>query len=67
MNLHEFCAGCKKEGEGQREIARRLERYLASIHIDASFETCRRAISAMVSNQKLTKMDSGDYCKGDQA
>lgn len=54
-NLHEFCAGCKPEGEGQNEISRRLMLVLAKNKIDASLNTCKRIIQALVANEKLSK------------
>lgn len=65
MNSHEFLAACPHAGESRKEIARRLEAWLATQSIDASFDTCRRAVMALVANQKLTKdPSSGLYFKG---
>lgn len=67
MNLHSFCAACPSEGEGQRAIASRLEKWLAKQNIDASLATCRRVIPLLVANQKLSKNDAGNYIKGQEA
>jgi phage/plasmid primase-like uncharacterized protein len=68
MNSHEFLAACPVQGESRKPLARRLESWLATKHIDVSFETCRRAILALVENQKLSKdPDAGLYFKGPNA
>lgn len=67
-NLHDFCAACKPEGEGLNEASRRLMVLLAKNKIDASLNTCKRVIPALVSNGKLTKNvrddDTISYTKG---
>lgn len=67
MNLHSFCTACTKEGESHFVIAKRLETFLATQHIDASRSTCRRAIPALVANQKLIKTSESLYIVGDNA
>lgn len=67
MNLYSFCSACIPEGESQREIAQRLENWLAQQNIDAKLTTCRNAIPLLVANQKLHKLDNGKYSKGPQA
>ncbi len=68
MNSHEFLASCPASGESRKEISRRLESWLATQSIDASFETCRRSIIALVANSKLRKdPSSGLYFKGKNA
>jgi phage/plasmid primase-like uncharacterized protein len=68
MNTYDLLAQCPQEGESQRAIARRLESWLAKKHVDASTNTCRRALQSLVSSQKLTKSpDSGLYFKGPNA
>lgn len=65
LNLITFTSGCPTAGEARKEIARRLESWLATQSIDASFDTCRRAIVALVANGKLLKgPSSGLYFKG---
>jgi len=67
MNLHSFCAACNPEGEGLNEISKRLEMWLAHEKIDASTNTCKRSISALVANGKILKSDLGSYLKGPSA
>jgi hypothetical protein len=68
MNSHEFIAACLDAGEGRNEIASRLESWLATQNVDATQSTCRRAIIALVANQKLSKNpESGRYSKGPNA
>lgn len=56
LNTHAFISACPPGGEGLREIARRLENWLSSIHrIDASRCTCQRAIIRLVETGKLSK------------
>ncbi len=66
-NLFSFCNACPPEPEGKNEIAKRLETWLATERIDASFSTCKRTIEALVANGKLTKTPNGSYVKGPQA
>ena len=66
-NLHDFCAACKPEGEGLNDIARRLENHLAKNRFDASKNTCKRAVVALVANAKLLKGEDGLYRKGSEA
>lgn len=67
-NLYSFCAACKPEGEGLNEISRRLCQWLAKEEKrDASLPTCKRAIAALVANQKLVKTAEFLYVKGPQA
>lgn len=67
MNLYDFCAGCTAEGEGLREICRRLESWLAKNRIDISGGTTRRAVAELIANGKLLKNDVGLYLKGPNA
>ena len=67
MNSHDFLAACPDQGEGRKEISRRLESWLATQNVDASFDTCRRAIISLVANGKLRKSDTGLYLKGPNA
>ena len=67
MNLYEFCAGCTTEGEGKKEIARRLESWLATQKMDVSIDTCRRAVMRLVETGKLTKTSASTYAKGPNA
>jgi phage/plasmid primase-like uncharacterized protein len=68
MNTHEFLAACPPSGENRLQIAKRLESWLAVHNIDASTNTCRRAILALVANQKLSKHpESSLYFKGQNA
>lgn len=67
MNLYSFCVACKPEGEGLNEISKRLAQWLAHEKIDASLPTCKRAIAALVANEKLGKTDTLLYIKGAQA
>ncbi len=53
--LDEFLLGCKPEGEGLNFISRRLMTVLAKNKIDASISVCKKAITLLVSNGKLTK------------
>lgn len=70
-NLHDFCAACKPEGEGLNEASRRLMVLLAKNKNDASMNTCKRVIPALVANGKLTKNvrddDTISYTKGPNA
>lgn len=66
-NLFSFCASCKSEGEGLREIARRLENFFSAQQLDYSTATCLRAISALVGTGKLTKNPDSKYIKGPNA
>ncbi len=66
MNIYSFIASCPKDGEGLREIARRLEEWLAKEKMDISNITCVRAIAALVENGKLIKR-KGNYFKGENA
>lgn len=66
-NLHSFCAQCKPEGEGLNDIAKRLAQWLAKEKIDASLSTCKRAIPALVANEKIAKTPDLLYVKGPQA
>lgn len=67
MNLFEFCSQCKEEGEGLREICRRLENWLATQRIDIAGGTTRRVVAELVSNGKVLKNDMGLYLKGPNA
>jgi hypothetical protein len=68
MNSHEFLAQCPETGEEKKPMARRLESWLAVQNVDASFDTCRRAIMALVANQKLRKDPAtGLFFKGPNA
>jgi len=67
MNLYEFCAACTAEGEGLREICRRLESWLAKNRIDISGGTTRRVVAELIGNGKLLKNDVGLYLKGPNA
>jgi phage/plasmid primase-like uncharacterized protein len=65
MNSHAFLSKCLPEGETRNALCNRLESWLASLSIDVSFETCRRAAIALVANSKLSKdTSSGLYFKG---
>lgn len=66
-NLHDFCASCLPAGEGLNEISRRLEVYLANNRNDASRNTCKRAVAALVANAKISKGEDGLYRKGPEA
>lgn len=67
MNLGTFCSACRPEGEGLREIIKRLENWLAKEKKDVSTATCQRVIPLLVENGKLTKGDDGKYRKGGEA
>jgi RecA-family ATPase len=67
MNLHDFLSQCSPDGETHNKIAERLEGWLARRSFDASRATCKRAIPALVSAQKLTKTEEGKYLKGPNA
>lgn len=67
MNLYSFCAACKPEGEGLNDVARRLSVWLAKEKVDASLSTCKRAVGALVANEKLKKNELLMYVKGPQA
>jgi len=68
MNSHDFLAACLPEGESKSQISRRLESWLATQSIDAHFNTCRRAVASLISNQKLRKdPHSGLYFIGPNA
>jgi 5S rRNA maturation endonuclease (ribonuclease M5) len=67
FNLFKFCDACKPEGEGLREIARRLESFMAENRKDISRATACRAIAALVANGKLTKTPDSNYIKGPNA
>lgn len=67
MNLFEFLSACPENGEGLREVSRRLEAWLASKRTDVSTPTCVRATAALVENGKLTKTGDGRYLKGPNA
>ncbi len=64
MNLNSFFMKCKREGEGQNEIARRLESWLAKEKYDVSPSTCKSVIKALVSNGKLIKNEESNYVIG---
>jgi hypothetical protein len=55
MNSHDFLANCPSSGENCLQIARRLESWLSLQNVDAHINTCRRAVLALVANQKLRK------------
>lgn len=65
--LPEFLKACTEDGEGLREIARRLETWLASRAQDMSLATCRRIVAALVASGKLTKTPEGTYKRGPNA
>ena len=68
MNSHDFVTGCVLSGETRSGISRRLESWLAAKSVDASFDTCRRAVVCMVSSGKLRKDPiTGLYFKGSNA
>jgi phage/plasmid primase-like uncharacterized protein len=68
INSHEFLAACPAAGEGKKEIARRLEIWLLTQRIDASFDTCKRSLARLVANGKLTRdIATGLYIKGTNA
>lgn len=66
-NLFTFLSACKEEGEGHREIARRMEQWAADeMHLNISEATARRAIDKLIGNRKLRKKSSL-YYKGPNA
>lgn len=65
-NLYEFCAACIPEGESQNGMAKRLELFLETRRLDASFSTCKRIVQELVSTAKIEKR-SGLYFKGPNA
>ena len=68
MNLHSFLAKCTPAGEGRKEIARRLESWLAANSIAASFDTAKRATDCLVANGKLMKSpETGLFLRGPNA
>lgn len=69
-NLHDFCAGCLEQGEGFNSISRRLMSTLAKNKVDASISVCKKAITLLVANGKLTKNvadEAVSYTKGPNA
>lgn len=66
-NLFDFCSKCLPEGEGLREIARRLENFFSAQRLDYSTASCLRAISNLVSSGKLSKTSDSKYIKGPNA
>jgi hypothetical protein len=68
MNTGTFLSACPKEGEGQREISRRLEEWLsAEMNRDESEEWCRKvALPILVQSKKVSKRNS-KYYKGPNA
>ena len=68
LNTHDFFAACPTPGEGKKEIARRLEIWLSTQNIDASFDTCKRSLHFLIANGKLAKhLETGLYIKGPNA
>ena len=66
-NLHEFVSACPAEGEGLREVVRRLNNFAGkSLKLDISDSSTRTAVELLIANEKLSKVD-GKYFKGPNA
>ena len=57
IGLGGFIDATSTEGEGLREISRRLEAFAATKKADVSEATCRRAVALMVSNGAMVKKE----------
>lgn len=67
MNLGTFISKCPKEGEGFREISRRLTEWLIKEHrIRVARATSDRCVDLLLSNQKID-VDGGQYKPGKNA
>jgi RecA-family ATPase len=67
LNLHGFCEGCSKDGEGLNVISKRLESWLATQGEDIKISTCKRIVPMLVTNGKLQKGSDCLYRKGKNA
>jgi hypothetical protein len=67
MDLSEFLDGCDAEGEGLREICRRLRRWLKRLNFEIAGGTTRRCVAALVESGRLTKNEAGLYLRAEPA
>ena len=68
MNLGSFLAGCKPEGEGQREIARRLASWLQANGKAVNEESVRKSLlGKLVEKNHKLRMENDLYFKGPNA